>query len=138
MIDLINETEFTFDSNELLQIANKLTSKNIELLLVDDETISEINSEYRGKNEPTDVLSFPIEPFAGAPLGSVVISIDTAQKVASDLNHPVLVEIKILFIHGLLHLLGFDHENDNGEMQKEEEQLRAEFGLPTGLINRVC
>lgn len=138
MIDFINETDFIFDSDELLPIANYLTDKTIELLFVSDDEIEEINYQYRSKKSPTDVLSFPIEPFAHAPLGTIIISIDTAKRVALDLNHPVETEIKILFIHGLLHLLGFDHEVDNGEMQQEENRLREMFGIEVdGLIGRV-
>lgn len=138
MIDFVNETDFEFDIGELLEIAKAFGDKQIELVLVDDATIQQINNEYRGKDEPTDVLSFPIEPFANAPLGSIVISLDTAKRVAKELNHTVETEIKILFIHGLLHLLGFDHESDNGEMQKEEERVRERFGLSAkGLIDRV-
>lgn len=137
MIEIVNETNHPFDKHSLTQIASSLTDKFVEVLLVDDETIREINCDHRGKDESTDVLSFPVEPFAGAPLGSIVISVDTAKKAADMLNHSVDDEIKVLFLHGLLHLLGFDHEADQGEMRDKEMKLREEFGLPVSLTERA-
>ncbi|MEO1923813.1 MAG: rRNA maturation RNase YbeY, partial [Nautiliaceae bacterium] len=87
--------------------------------------------------KPTDVLSFPLENIPGMPLGSIVISIDTAKKGAKEFGHSIENEIKLLFIHGLLHLLGYDHEIDNGEMRAKEEEIIKKFNLPQSLIIRT-
>jgi probable rRNA maturation factor len=96
----------------------------------------ELNKIYRNKDKATDVLSFPLEDMPGMPLGSIVISIDTAKKVANELGHSIEGEIKLLFIHGLLHLLGYDHETDNGEMREKEKEIIEKFNLPKSLIIR--
>lgn len=136
MIDFDNTTDLSYDPAPLEAIAAALTEAVVETVLVDDETIRALNLEHRGLDKPTDVLSFPIEPFAGAPLGSVIISVDTAQKQAQALGHGTDEEIAVLFLHGLLHLLGFDHECDRGEMAAKERELREKFHLPLGLTER--
>ena len=88
-------------------------------------------------NKPTDVLSFPSDPFPGAPLGSIVISVDKVASVAQELGHSENDELSLLFIHGLLHLLGFDHEIDSGEMRAKEVELIEKFNLPKSLIVRT-
>jgi probable rRNA maturation factor len=131
MIDLDNQTTLAVDLEALEKIAETLSSKEIELIITDDETIQELNAEHRDKNSPTDVLSFPMEaPFTeqsifGMPLGSIVIA-DTVQD-----------ELSLLFIHGMLHLLGFDHENDDGEMRMREKEIIEQFDLPKSLIVRT-
>ena len=139
MIDFLNETDDTAAEEvltELSKILRSITDKEMELIFVDDAQIQEINKTNRGMDKATDVLSFPID-FPGTPLiGTVVISLDTAKRAALELGHDYEAEIKLLFIHGLLHLLGYDHEVDNGEMRKKEEALIAEFGLPDSLIVR--
>ena len=137
MIDFYNNTNFEFDINSLKEIYEYLTDKEIELILTTDEEIQELNKTHRGKDAPTDVLSFPLENLPGMPLGSIVISIDTAKKGAKNFGHSVEDEIKLLFIHGLLHLLGYDHEVDNGEMRKKEEEIIKKFNLPDSLIVRT-
>jgi probable rRNA maturation factor len=136
MIDFDNRTNFDFDVNKLKDIYEYLTNKDIELILTDDEEIKKLNKEYRNKDKPTDVLSFPLEEMPGMPLGSIVISIDTAKKGAQEHGHSVEDEIKLLFIHGLLHLLGYDHETDNGEMREKEKEIIEKFNLPPSLIIR--
>ena len=136
MIDFENRTDFDFDVNSLNEIYCYLTDKDVELILTTDEEIKELNKTYRQKDQPTDVLSFPLENIPGMPLGSIVISIDTAKKGAKEFSHSVEDEIKLLFIHGLLHLLGYDHETDNGEMRAKEEQIIKKFNLPQSLIIR--
>ncbi|GAB6044774.1 rRNA maturation RNase YbeY [Caminibacter profundus] len=136
MIDFENRTDFKFDVNLLKEIYEYLTDKDLELILTTDEEIQELNYAYRKKDKPTDVLSFPLENIPGAPLGSIVISIDTAKKEALKFGHSVEDEIKLLFIHGLLHLLGYDHEIDNGEMREKEEEIIKKFNLPDSLIIR--
>lgn len=139
MIDFLNETDDQAAEEvltDLSKIHRSLTDKEMELIFVEDAQIREINRTSRDMDKTTDVLSFPID-FPGSPLiGTVVISLETARRAAEELGHDYEAEIKLLFIHGLLHLLGFDHETDNGEMRKKEEALIAEFGLPDSLIVR--
>jgi len=136
MIEFENKTEFEFDVNMLKEIYEYLTDKDVELILTDDKEIRSLNKEFRQKDKATDVLSFPLENMPGMPLGSIVISIDTAKKGAIEFNHSIEDEIKLLFIHGLLHLLGYDHEIDNGEMRKKEKEIINKFNLPKSLIIR--
>lgn len=137
MIELDNRTEHTYDFSLLEKIADKLTSQEIELILTDNDEIAEINREFRGIDKATDVLSFPSDPFPGAPLGSIVISVDKVESVAAELGHSEDDELALLFIHGLLHLKGFDHEVDNGEMRAKEVELIEIFSLPKSLIVRT-
>ena len=97
----------------------------------------EINMEQRAVDKTTDVLSFPLEDFPHFPLGSIVINSDLATIKAKELGHTLKDEITLMFIHGLLHVKGFDHECDNGEMREEEEKLINEFNLPNSLIIRM-
>ena len=136
MIDFDNRTDYSFDIKELEEIYKYLTNKDIELILTTDEEIRELNKIYRNKDKATDVLSFPLEDMPGMPLGSIVISLDTAKRVANELGHSIEEEIKLLFIHGLLHLLGYDHEIDNGEMREKEKEIIEKFNLPNSLIIR--
>lgn len=137
MIELDNRTEHTCDFSLLDKIADKLTSQEIELILTDNTEIAQINRDFRGLDKATDVLSFPSDPFPGAPLGSIVISIDKVQSVARELGHSDVEELSLLFIHGMLHLLGYDHEVDNGEMRAKEVELIETFSLPKSLIVRT-
>ena len=137
MIELDNRTERSYNFQRLETIATILSDREIELILTNNSEISEINREFRGIDKATDVLSFPSDPFPGAPLGSIVISADKVDAVASDLGHSADDEIALLFIHGILHLLGFDHEVDNGEMRKKETELIERFSLPKSLIVRT-
>ena len=136
MIDFENRSDFEFDVNELKEIYEYLTNKDIELILTTDEEIKELNKEYRNKDKATDVLSFPLENIPEMPLGSIVISVDTAKRGAEEFGHSIENEIKLLFIHGLLHLLGYDHEVDNGEMREKEKEIIEKFNLPKSLIIR--
>ena len=136
MIDFDNRTNYCFDIKELEEIYKYLTNKDIELILTTDEEIRELNKIHRNKDKTTDVLSFPLEDMPGMPLGSIVISLDTAKRVANELGHSIEEEIKLLFIHGLLHLLGYDHEIDNGEMREKEKEIIEKFNLPKSLIIR--
>ncbi|HEX5710581.1 MAG TPA: rRNA maturation RNase YbeY [Sulfuricurvum sp.] len=137
MIDLDNQTDRNYNFELLERIAHTLTQQEIELILIHDDEMAHINQEFRGINKTTDVLSFPSDPFPNAPLGSIVISVDKVQSVAKELEHSEDDEISLLFIHGMLHLLGMDHETDTGEMRLEEERLIKEFNLPKSLIVRT-
>lgn len=135
-IDLVNETSFEVNINKLENILKNLTEQEIELLILNNSQIQEINHEFRQINKPTDVLSFPYESMPGAPLGSIAISIDFVEEKAKEYGHNVEDEFLLLFIHGLLHLLGFDHEVDSGEHRQKEEELIKKYNLPNSLIVR--
>jgi len=138
MIFIENKTNIDINTNILEKIAKYLTiSKDIELIITDDSDIKSINKEYRGVDKSTDVLSFPLQDLEFMPLGSIVISIDSAKKAANEYNHSLDSEISLLFTHGVLHLLGYDHEIDNGEMRKKEQEIVEYFNLPKSLIVRV-
>ncbi|QKJ27457.1 rRNA maturation RNase YbeY [Aliarcobacter cibarius] len=137
MIDFENQTDLLVELSELEEIAHSVTNREIELIIVNNETIKNINFEYREKNEVTDVLSFPFDgDFAHLPLGTIIISKDFVTEKAKEYNHSNNDEIKLLFIHGLLHLLGYDHEIDNGEHREKEEELINKYNLPSSLIVR--
>ena len=137
MIELDNKTKLLIDEDILNIISSSLTDKNIELIVTDNKEIQEINKQYRGIDKSTDVLSFPYEAMPMAPLGSIIISFEYVELFANKLNHSTNDEFNLLFIHGLLHLLGYDHEVDNGEMREEEIKLIKKFNLPKSLIIRT-
>ena len=137
MIDIENKTTYSINEAFLEEIISILTQQEIELLVTDNEEIRQINKEHRDIDKATDVLSFPYESMPMAPLGSIVISIDYVIQKAQEFGHTQDDEFALLFIHGLLHLLGYDHECDNGEMRAMEEQIINKFGLPKSLIIRT-
>jgi probable rRNA maturation factor len=110
----------------------------VTVLLTRDATMRDLNRRFRGKNKPTDVLSFPTANLIQSQYkGDLAISVETARRQSVEQGHALGVEIKILILHGLLHLAGYDHEADAGEMQRRERSLRARLGLPLGLIERA-
>lgn len=143
MIDLDNQTTLPVDIEALEKIAETLSDKEVELIITDDAAMQELNAKHRGKNCTTDVLSFPMEaPFTeqsifGMPLGSIIIAESFVREKAAAFGHTLQDELSLLFIHGMLHLLGFDHEKDNGEMRLREKELIEQFGLPKSLIVRA-
>ncbi|WP_419765112.1 MAG: rRNA maturation RNase YbeY [Arcobacter sp.] len=137
MIDFDNQTDLEIDISSLEIIHNELTPKDIELIIVNNDKIQILNKEHRDIDKATDVLSFPLEyDMPNMPLGSIVISVDFVEDKAKEYNHSFLDELTLLFIHGHLHLLGFDHEVDNGEHRKKEEELIKKYNLPNSLIVR--
>jgi probable rRNA maturation factor len=119
------------------QSAMKLRGQ-VTVLLTTDTAIRRLNRQFRGKNKATDVLSFPA--IAPGPLkiaGDLALSIPTAWRQATERGHSLAIEIKVLILHGLLHLAGYDHEVDEGEMARREQKLRAQLRLPHGLIERT-
>jgi probable rRNA maturation factor len=107
------------------------------VLVTSSRELQELNHRFRHKNKPTDVLSFPaVSGLAPGFAGDVAISAEIARQNARRLGHTAAEEIRILVLHGMLHLAGYDHELDTGEMQREEARLRKSLGLPVGLIER--
>ena len=118
-----------------------LTKNAVELVFVRSEEMRQINKDSRGIDKTTDVLSFPLEnvPFGGdiKLIGSVVINLDLVSQKADEFLHSNDDEIALLFTHGLLHILGFDHESDNGQMREKECEIITKFNLPKSLIVRT-
>ncbi|HOI83820.1 MAG TPA: rRNA maturation RNase YbeY [Campylobacterales bacterium] len=137
MIDFDNHTEHKIDETVFEKILQTVApSKNLELIVVGDDEIREINLEYRKLDKATDVLSFPIKESKTNFIGSIIISADTAKRVADELGHSFEKELQILFIHGLLHTIGFDHETDNGQMREKETQIASILGLTETMLSR--
>jgi probable rRNA maturation factor len=99
-------------------------------LITNDAELRQLNRDFRGADYPTDVLSFP---------GSreIAVSFDAVKRQAAEYDHSVAEEVEILLLHGVLHLMGMDHETDGGAMSRAERKWRARLGLPAGLIERV-
>ena len=109
----------------------------VSVLVTTSRELQSLNRRFRRKKKPTDVLSFPAMPgLAPGLAGDVAISAEIARQNARRLGHSAAEEIRILVLHGMLHLAGYDHELDNGEMEREEARLRKSLGLPVGLIER--
>lgn len=110
----------------------------VSILLTTDPKIKALNRGFRHKNKATDVLSFPAAAAVRRQVaGDLAISVDTARKQSREQGHSLGIEIKVLLLHGLLHLAGLDHETDTGQMARRERTLRARLGLPLGLIERA-
>lgn len=110
----------------------------VSVLLADDQMLRRLNRDFRGKNKATDVLSFPApEELARTVAGDLAISLETALRQAEEYGHSLRDEVRILLLHGMLHLKGFDHETDDGEMAAREAVLRRELRLRPNLIARV-
>lgn len=122
----------------LAQSAVRLRGE-VNVLLTSDAQVRRLNRTYRGKNKATDVLSFPAAgPAADGIAGDLAISVPTAAAQAKVQGNSLSAEIKILILHGLLHLAGYDHETDTGQMARRERLLRARLRLPVGLIERTA
>ena len=112
-------------------------SGTVNVLVTGSAELRSLNRRFRGKDQPTDVLSFPPSPeFENGLAGDIAISADIAKQNALRLGHSTAQEIKILALHGVLHLVGYDHETDQGTMAGKETKLRRSLGLPLGLIER--
>ena len=105
-------------------------------LVTGDEELARLNKQFRGKDGPTDVLSFPIEGDDGY-IGDLAISLGRARAQAKQYGHSVTEEIRILMLHGLLHLRGMDHETDSGQMARTERRWRKTLQLTAGLVERT-
>lgn len=113
---------------------------SVSVLLTGDAEIRRLNREFRGKDKATDVLSFPAgdAPGQGGIAGDLAISVETAAREAEQRGHSLEVELRVLMLHGILHLAGHDHERDSGEMARKENLLRKKLGLDQGLIARAA
>ena len=141
----------------LARSAPRSARGEVTVAIVADAKMRALNRQFRGKDAVTDVLSFPVEKrlrkgvrhlFRGSQvkkvpysfslpfLGEIVIARGVARRQARALGHPLATELRILALHGLLHLLGYDHEADKGQMARAEARLRRRAGLPVGLIAR--
>ena len=144
----------------LARNAPKSARGEVTVVLVSDAKMRALNREFRRKDKVTDVLSFPVEQRAKSTrakstrakskaqrtlrsplsalcsLGDIVIARGVARRQAQGLRHPFATELRILALHGLLHLLGYDHDVDKGQMARAEARLRRRAGLPAGLIAR--
>jgi probable rRNA maturation factor len=107
------------------------------VLITGDAELRRLNRDFRGKDYATDVLSFPAGPAPEAQLGEIAISLGRARSQAREFGHALEEEVRILMLHGVLHLLGHDHETDTGQMARAEKRWRAKLGLSNGLIERV-
>lgn len=124
---------FLREASAVVRLRGKVT-----VLLTTDTAMRRLNRRFRGKDKSTDVLSFP----AGGPVtaevaGDLAISVSMARRQAAERGHSLATEIKVLMLHGLLHLAGYDHETDGGQMDRRERTLRAKLKLPQGLIERA-
>ena len=147
----------------LRRVAPADTRGRVSVALVSDHRIRALNRTYRGKDYATDVLSFPANGCSSPPrtrrtqrpkldcsfvslvsfvvkgfLGEIVIARGVARRQACDRHHSELTELRVLALHGLLHLLGYDHESDSGRMRRTEQRLRRKGGLREGLIERTA
>lgn len=115
--------------------------ESVNVLVTSSADLRSLNRQFRGADKATDVLSFPAPPVERGQIkhlaGEVAISSDIARDNARRLGHSVADEVRILALHGILHLAGFDHERDNGEMARQESRLRRHLKLETGLIERT-
>jgi probable rRNA maturation factor len=110
----------------------------VDVLLAGDRTLRRLNREWRGKDKATDVLSFPAPAeMAEVHAGDLAVSVETAARQAVEQGHSLRDELRVLLLHGLLHLAGMDHEADAGQMAAREAELRRQLRLKRGLIARV-
>lgn len=143
MLCVINQTNIAI-SKEIIDflgiIKDSLCPNEVELVIVNECEIRRLNKEFLHKDYATDVLSFGLDysdiKIPSPPLGSIVISIDSAICMAESCKHSLKEEMAILFVHSLLHLLGYDHECDNGEHRLKEIEILAQFGINNPLITR--
>ena len=138
---LFRQSSRELSRTSLRAYAGKLQSevadgRSFVCLLADDAELRRLNRDFRKQDYATDVLSFP-EAEANGFLGEIAISLDRARVQANEHEHDTADEIRILMLHGVLHLMGMDHDVDSGEMARAERKWRKRFGLPDGLIERV-
>jgi probable rRNA maturation factor len=131
----------------LAGVAPSRVQGTVNIAMVSDATVRALNRRYRGVDAATDVLSFPAEPrpmsaaspasSASSLLGDIVIARGVARRQAREARHSEAIELRVLALHGLLHLIGYDHERDDGRMRRVEQRLRRKGRLREGLIERA-
>jgi probable rRNA maturation factor len=126
----VRRTELTSFARRAQRLAG--VGGAVDVLVAGNRRLRELNRRFRGKNAPTDVLSFP-----QAAGGDIAISAEIAQENAGRYGHSAATELKVLILHGMLHLAGHDHESDDGQMATIEARLRAQLKLPSSLIGRA-
>jgi len=131
----IRKTELRLFLGELTRRVTR--GRAISCLVTNDAELRRMNKAYRRKDYATDVLSFPANVGNGVA-GDVAISIDRARAQAAEHRHSLEKELRILMLHGALHLAGMDHEKDSGERARAEARWRKRLGLPSGLIERAA
>lgn len=135
-----NKVEFTTELEETINIViekvleyEDVEPRNVSVLITDNEEIHELNLQYREKDAPTDVLSFPLFDENGTldeeELGDIVISLERAKAQAEEYNHSLKREVAFLTAHSMLHLLGYDHENGEQEMYIKQDEILNELGI---------
>ena len=120
----------------LASVAPARARGGVTVAVTTDARVRALNQRFRGVNDATDVLSFPAEE--PGMLGDVVMARGVAGRQARAAKHALDTELRVLALHGLLHLLGYDHEGDDGRMARVEARLRRRGGLPAGLIERAA
>ena len=132
-VEIFNrQRRFAVDADRLAEVARRALEAverggaELTVTVSNDRRLHELNRTYRGKDRPTDVLSFPYDEEEG-PIGDVVISVDRAGAQAAERGHSLQRELELLTLHGTLHVCGFDHETDDGEMDRLERRLRRKL-----------
>jgi probable rRNA maturation factor len=138
-ISIENRSSARLPRGPLTMFANQVRSAvrlkgDVAILITSNAELKRLNREFRGKNKPTDVLSFPSDSRGYA--GDIAISAEIARASAREHGLTLTEETKVLILHGMLHLAGYDHETDNGQMARKEQLLRRRFGLAESLIAR--
>jgi probable rRNA maturation factor len=141
LFHISSHTSRRVDREELRDFLNLLTrrvsrGRTITCLIANDAEVRRLNRQFRGMDQATDVLSFPPAKANGLA-GDIAISIDRALMQAAEHGHSLADELRILMLHGALHLAGMDHESDSGEMARAESRWRKRLGLPDGVIERA-
>ena len=134
------QRKIAFDESKVRDFLSRIsrdlaTGVEFSVVVSSDEAVRKANRRFRNESRTTDVLSFP--DGEDGYLGDLLIAASRAARQARDHGHSVEEEINSLALHGILHLNGYDHESDRGEMSGEEERLRARYGLKSGLIARA-
>lgn len=143
-VSIVNQTRSALRATGLgawlAEAAPAAARGEVTIAFVSDARMRRLNRAFRGVDRATDVLSFPASDGParrGGPLGDIVIAAGVARKQAIRVGHPIGTELRILALHGLLHLLGYDHDADNGQMARLETRLRRRGRLRAGLIERA-
>jgi probable rRNA maturation factor len=134
------QRRISIDDDQVVAFLNRIAAdlakrREFAVVVSSDEALRTANRQFRGISKTTDVLSFP--DGEDGRLGDILISAGRAQAQAAQYGLSVEEELKTLALHGLLHLLGYDHETDRGQMRAQETKLRKRYGLPNGLIERA-